>query len=129
MKLRFPTAPIFASLSVVAVLTAGCSGSSGDDAGSAPAGGDAPSAVEVDIADFAFGPPAIEVAAGGEVTWTNSDVATHTATSADGTPAAFDTGIIDRGKSASTTLDEPGEYAYICSLHPTMKATVTVVGE
>jgi plastocyanin len=77
----------------------------------------------VEIADFAFGPVDVTIAAGGTVTWTNADNQAHTATSS----GNFDTGSIAAGDSASVTFDEPGTFTYICSFHPFMTATVTVV--
>ena len=77
----------------------------------------------VEIADFAFGPAEITIAVGGTVTWTNTDNQAHTATSS----GNFDTGSIAAGTSASVTFDEPGTFTYICSFHPFMTATVTVV--
>ena len=77
----------------------------------------------VEIADFAFGPAEITIAAGGTVTWTNTDNQAHTATSS----GNFDTGAIDPDATASVTFDEPGTYTYICSFHPFMTGTVTVV--
>jgi plastocyanin len=77
----------------------------------------------VEIADFAFGPAEVTIAVGGTVTWTNTDNQAHTATSS----GNFDTGSIAAGTSASVTFDEPGTFTYICSFHPFMTATVTVV--
>jgi plastocyanin len=72
-------------------------------------------------------PERIEVDAGTRVTWTNGDSAPHTATAADDTQrASFDTRVVDEGKSAAVTFEKPGEYAYICDLHPFMKGTVVV---
>ena len=84
---------------------------------------DAPMEAAVEIADFAFGPAEITIAAGGTVTWTNTDNQAHTATSS----GNFDTGSIDPDATASVTFDEPGTFTYICSFHPFMTATVTVV--
>jgi plastocyanin len=86
-------------------------------------GADAPMEASVEIADFAFGPAEITIAAGGTVTWTNTDNQAHTATSS----GNFDTGAIDPDATASVTFDEPGTYTYICSFHPFMTGTVTVV--
>ena len=77
----------------------------------------------VEIADFAFDPAEITLAAGDTVTWTNTDNQAHTATSS----GNFDTGSIDPDGTASVTFDEPGTFTYICSFHPFMTATVTVV--
>lgn len=78
----------------------------------------------VDIADFAFGPSSVTITAGGTVTWTNSDSASHTAT---GDGGSFDTGTIASGGSGSITFDTPGTYTYFCSIHPDMTGTVVVV--
>jgi plastocyanin len=77
----------------------------------------------VEIADFAFGPAEVTIAAGGTVTWTNTDNQPHTATSS----GNFDTGSIAAGSAVTVTFDEPGTFTYICSFHPFMTATVTVV--
>lgn len=82
-----------------------------------------PMEAAVEIADFAFGPAEITIAAGGIVTWTNTDDQAHTATSS----GNFDTGSIEPDATASVTFDEPGTFTYICSFHPFMTATVTVV--
>ena len=72
-------------------------------------------------------PERTEVDAGTKVTWTNRDDAPHTATAADDAQREmFDTGVIKKDKSAAVTFDRPGEYAYICDLHPFMKGTVVV---
>ena len=72
-------------------------------------------------------PERVEVAAGTEVTWTNRDAAPHTATASDGAQReAFDTKVVKKDGSAAVKFDRPGEYAYICDLHPFMKGTVIV---
>jgi plastocyanin len=69
----------------------------------------------------------VQVDAGTKVTWTNRDSAPHTATAADDAQReAFDTKVIKHNASASVVFDKPGTYAYICDLHPFMKATVVV---
>ena len=69
----------------------------------------------------------MQVDAGTKVTWTNGDSAPHTATAADDAlRESFDTGVIKRNASASVTFDKTGTYAYVCDLHPFMKATVVV---
>ena len=88
----------------------------------APAGGEAPMAVTVDIKDFKFVDADIKVAVGGTVTWTNSDTQQHTATAA----GKFDTGAIQPGESKTVTFDAAGAIPYACSFHPFMTGTVTV---
>jgi plastocyanin len=77
----------------------------------------------VTIKDFKFTPGTTSVHVGDTITWTNKDIAPHTASASDG---SFDTGSISQGKSASHTFTKAGTFAYICSIHPSMKGTVTV---
>jgi plastocyanin len=79
----------------------------------------------VAIRGFAFDPPATSVAVGSEITWTNADPAPHTVTADDG---SFDSGPLGQGGTFSTTFNEAGDVAYACSIHPSMKGTVTVQG-
>ncbi len=81
-------------------------------------GGDA-----VTIANFAFGPASLSVAAGTTVTWTNDDSAAHTATADDG---SFDSSSIAPGATFSQAFDTAGTFAYHCSIHPNMTATIEV---
>jgi plastocyanin len=116
-------------LATGATLLAGCGSGDSDPATSAASAptttmtATAESTDKVDIADFAFDPETISVKAGTEVTWTNSDDGTHTATADDG---SFDTGDLDRGRSRSVTFDTAGSFTYYCRFHPFMKATVEV---
>ena len=77
----------------------------------------------VTIADFAFSPNSITVQAGTTVTWVNNDTVPHTAT---GNNGEFDTGQIAPGGSASITFDSAGTFAYFCSIHPNMTASIIV---
>jgi plastocyanin len=77
----------------------------------------------VRIAGFAFEPGSVTVKAGETVTWTNEDTAGHTATLDDG---SCGTGTLQKGESGSVRFDAPGEFAYICSIHPQMTGTVVV---
>jgi plastocyanin len=78
---------------------------------------------------FQFQPTAIEVRAGMTVTWTNEDNIDHTVTS--GTPETpvgnFDSGGFGRGRSFSAIFHTPGEYAYFCARHKSMRGTVKVL--
>jgi plastocyanin len=76
---------------------------------------------DVRIVDFSFQPTALTVTLGTTATWTNDDSAPHTATGDD-----FDTGRLNQGDSGSVTFDIPGDYAYICTYHPSMTGRVIV---
>ncbi len=72
-----------------------------------------------------FDPEPVEVEAGAKIEWVNDDDANHTATSDDG--SSFDTGNLDAGQTSEPiTLDKPGEYTYVCAVHPYMHGTVEV---
>jgi plastocyanin len=77
----------------------------------------------VAIADFAFSPPALSVAAGSTVTWTNNDPFGHSVVATDG---SFASSSLDSGVAFDFTFNTPGEYAYVCGIHPEMTGTVTV---
>ena len=82
------------------------------------------STVEVKIQDFKFEPPALTVAAGTSVTWTNLDSAPHTASSS--TEGKFETGNLNQNELKAVVLNEVGTFEYICAYHPRMLGTVTV---
>lgn len=77
---------------------------------------------QVEIKGMKFAPATLEVAVGDTITFTNSDSAPHTATALD---ASFDTGRLDKGRSATVTITAAGEHAFKCQVHPMMKGTVT----
>ena len=79
--------------------------------------------VTVVIKDFDYAPMDVAIPAGGSVTWTNRDGEPHTVTSVDG---LFRSGALDQDQSFTFTFAKPGTYAYLCSIHPKMRATVTV---
>lgn len=78
----------------------------------------------ITIENFAFS-GATSVSAGTTVTVTNQDGVTHTWTSEDD---VWNSGGLSSGDSFEYTFDEPGEYSYFCSIHPTMEGTITVEG-
>ncbi|KOV31701.1 hypothetical protein ADK60_14775 [Streptomyces sp. XY431] len=91
-------------------------------ASSAPAG-----AVTVTIKDFKFGPATLTVAPGTKITVTNQDSAGHTLTAIAPNAGAFDTGLLEQGKSATITAPTaPGSYPFHCDVHPNMTGTLVV---
>lgn len=83
----------------------------------------------ISIRDFAFDPESCRVTVGSTLTFVNDDGVPHTATAEDGAAAAFDTGTLQPGASATVTLDTVGTSPYVCEIHPSMRATVEVVAE
>jgi len=66
----------------------------------------------------------LTVKAGTTVTWTNTDPGiAHTVTSVDG---LFDSGFLNEGDSWSYTFEEVGEFEYLCTPHPWMRAKIVV---
>jgi plastocyanin len=72
---------------------------------------------------FAFTPALVTVRAGTTVTWKNLDEEPHTVVSSTG---AFRSEALDQNDSFRFKFDEPGEYRFICSIHPQMRGTVIV---
>jgi plastocyanin len=79
--------------------------------------------VTIEIRDFDFSPRELSVPAGAVVTWLNSDGVPHDATE-DG--LQWWTGLLNQGDSDALKFEFTAVYSYYCSIHPTMKATLTV---
>jgi plastocyanin len=77
---------------------------------------------DVNIASFAFLPARISASVGRALTFFNGDDTPHQI-SVSGGPR---TAVFLRGQKASLTFDKPGEYNYICGLHPSMKGVIEV---
>jgi plastocyanin len=115
-------------LAAAAVLAAGCGGSGGNGGGSptttaAPTtsgAGTPASGTAVAIDNFAFSPATLNVKVGQQVTWTNQQDVAHTVT-ADG--GAFDHPM-PSGATFSFAFAKAGSFAYHCTIHPFMKATI-----
>lgn len=100
-------------------MTACSSGSSGSATSDSGAEGSV-----VSIENFAFGPDVVDLSVGDKVAWTNDESSTtHTTTSDDG---LWDSGNLSAGDTFEHTFDESGTFSYICTIHPSMTATVTV---
>ena len=90
----------------------------------APAARTKPTTHTVTIDASSFAPDVLTIKTGDSVVWVNKDFFPHTATSQAG---GFDSGSIASGKSWKYTAAKKGEFAYICTFHPTtMKATLRV---
>jgi plastocyanin len=76
----------------------------------------------VAIEGMRFNPDGLTVERGDTVIWVNKDLVAHTVASV----PAFNSNEIVPGASWSYVVRDPGNYAYGCTLHPTMKATLTV---
>jgi plastocyanin len=118
---------LVAGLFVLALLVAACSSDDGGGSTASTGGGSTGSTggggeggTSVTIANFAFDPNSITLAAAGDVTVTNNDSAAHTFTADDG---SFDVQV-DPG--ATETVSITGSTGFHCSFHPQMTGSVTV---
>jgi plastocyanin len=119
---RLPALLVPAALAAAIVL-AGCgSGDGGGGAGAdaAPVTGVAQVAAE----DNQFTPPAIQVPAGTEVTWTFKDRFVPHDVTGDG----WTSGEPQRKGTFTHTFDQPGTYPYRCTVHDGMTGRVVVTG-
>ena len=74
---------------------------------------------QVAIEGMQFQPEVVSVAPADAIVWTNKDMFPHTVTSKSGD---FDSHEIKPGESWTYRVVKKGEFAYVCSFHPTMKA-------
>ncbi|MBO6726594.1 MAG: cupredoxin family copper-binding protein [Rhizobiaceae bacterium] len=77
----------------------------------------------VTIERFKFEPAELSVSVGDTITWTNADIAPHTATAEDGN---WDTGTIKKGEAISITVAPGMTGGYFCRFHPAMKAELEI---
>jgi plastocyanin len=105
------------------ILLAAC----GPKAGSTPAGPLPPiqsGEAKVSIANFAFDPAILTITTGSTVTWTNNDTVSHNIAADDG---SWGSNSLAKGDTFSYTFTQAGIFSYHCGVHPSMKATITVV--
>ena len=95
----------------------------GVDAGTSGDGA-AQEELAISVVDLEFDPVDPKIFAGTKVIWTNDGELPHTATAADG---SFDSGVFATGESFERVFAEPGTYAYLCTLHPGMEGSITVL--
>jgi plastocyanin len=80
--------------------------------------------VAVTIASFAYSPEELRVPLGTTVIWTNTDSASHDVVSED--RFSIISPYLGRGESYAQRFEQPGSFAYFCSLHPSMQALLIV---
>ena len=79
----------------------------------------------VSIVDFAFEEQTLTIPVGTTVDWVNNDAFAHSVVAEDGSFASED---MAPGATFSFTFTTPGEFAYICGIHPSMLGTIVVTG-
>ena len=83
----------------------------------------APGTLQVVIEGMQFSPQSLVVKSGDTVVWVNKDAFAHDATAIDG---SFKTKPIAPMDSWKFKADKKGAFAYICTIHTTMKGSLTV---
>lgn len=81
-------------------------------------------AVEIKIENFAYDPANATVKVGQTVKWKQEDQAPHDVDSQSG--EEIKSPVMQKGGEFEYTPKKAGKVSYICSIHPNMKATLTV---
>lgn len=68
-----------------------------------------------------FVPERLEVSAGDTIVWTNRDFVPHSVTA-----PGVESGDLGENASWTLTVQDKGEIAYICRLHPVMRGRLVV---
>jgi plastocyanin len=74
--------------------------------------------------EWTYAPTEVSIKVGSTVVWNNTGAVAHTVTADDG--QAFDSGTIDPKARFMFTPQAAGTFAYHCTFHPWMKATLVV---
>ena len=120
------------TLSLLIIVTAAC-GDSKPMATPTPAPTPTPElAAGVPFVDFEisnFQHKSVTIEKGTTVIWTNKDLGLHTTVEGvpKGEPVRWDSKRMAKGETFRHTFNEVGEYPYVCGIHITMMATITVV--
>ena len=114
------------ALVLVATLAAcGGGGGGGGTKSAASTAQCAKGAVVVHMANIAFAPDKATAKVGQTVCWVNDDDVQHDVI-ADG--KQFKSDLFGKGHTFSWKADKAGAVPYVCSVHPSMTATLTVSG-
>lgn len=99
---------------------------SGNSGGNTGGNADGEAGVEVTVLideSGMFNTPELRIKKGTKVTWVNNDDIAHNVYEMNN---LFQSENLDQGSTFSYTFDQPGEYTYYCSIHPSMEARVIV---
>lgn len=109
-------------LVALAMLLTACSQTQREVVPSDSAPADPGDLVTVRVVDNAFEPAEVEIEPGQAVRWVFEGSAKHDVVADDG---SFMSELMHSGEYIHV-FDEPGEWAYICSVHPEMVGQITV---
>ncbi|MEK6326402.1 MAG: plastocyanin/azurin family copper-binding protein [Actinomycetota bacterium] len=71
---------------------------------------------------YVFSPSSVTVSTGDTVNWTNNGAEPH-----DVTGSGLASGLLQSGQGYSHTFTSAGDFSYICSIHPFMQGSVSVL--
>ena len=71
---------------------------------------------------YVYSPSSVTVSTGDTVNWTNNGAEPH-----DVTGSGLASGLLQSGQGYSYTFTDAGDYSYICSIHPFMQGSVSVL--
>lgn len=115
------TRPLFLAV-VAAVALTGC----GDDSTSSSQPTEPQTGtVDVGMNRLKFDPDSITVKTGAKIVWTNKENVPHDVVAREG--ADFESDQFGEGGTFEWTAEKAGEVKYVCTLHPGMDGTITVV--
>ena len=123
IAMAYRSAAVAGAATLLAVAAAACGGAKDTSGDPLVVGGAAETIV---MKDTSYKPGNLQVSAGAAITFTNEDGALHDAKAKD---ADWETGDLNKGDSETIVFSEPGEFAYYCEFHPSMKAKITVVDD
>ena len=89
-----------------------------------PNSGSTPQNYNVELKGYAFSPANLTIKVGDTIIWTNSDLVIHTVTSDTGNELSSSS--LSNNGTFSHTFSTAGTFAYHCSPHSSMKATIVV---
>lgn len=83
--------------------------------------------VKVTMQNIAFNPKSVTVKVGQTITWVNEDSVEHNVTTQPGSSASFKSKNFGQGGTYSWKATKPGTVKYVCTIHPGMDASITVL--
>ena len=109
---------------VFALFAAACGGDGGGGEQGASSEACPSGAVVIEMVDIKFDPEEATAAVGQEICWVNEETIEHNAVDEQG--GTFKSELFGKGKTFTTTIDEPGTIDYVCTVHPGMTGKLTI---
>jgi plastocyanin len=121
-----PMRRLLLPLALLAAFAAACGGDDDDGGGEQGASSEpcASGSVEIKMADIKFDPENATARVGQQVCWVNEDSIDHNAVAESG--ASFKSELFGKGKTFTTSVEEPGTVEYVCTVHPGMTGTIEI---